>query len=165
MPWWALPKLYSNVITTPSFSANLSRYTVSQRCGGKVLLNPLILPSLRFGRTRHSNGCPSGAPLSAAFSVPYNQVLAMHKFAIVTALTLAGLGVGAQDAPSFDFGSFVEEQLFAKSMQLFGIVTPVASSSTTSVDAATAEADPTSLVTVANGLHVNVVTAAANAGA
>ena len=49
--------------------------------------------------------------------------------------------------------------------QLYGIVKPVAASSSASIGAATAEADPTALVTVAKGLSVNVVTAAANAGA
>jgi hypothetical protein len=89
----------------------------------------------------------------------------MHKLALVSALTAAGLGAGAHAAPAFDLGSFVEQQLFAKSMQLFGIVQPVATASTASVDAATAEADPTSLVTAANGLTVNVVSAAAGLGA
>jgi hypothetical protein len=89
----------------------------------------------------------------------------MRKLALVSALTAAGLGVGVQAAPAFDLGSFVEQQLFAKSMQLFGIVQPVATASTASVDAATAETDPTSLVTAANGLSVNVVSAAANLGA
>lgn len=89
----------------------------------------------------------------------------MRKLALVSALTAAGLGVGVQAAPAFDLGSFVEQQLFAKSMQLFGIVQPVATASTASVDATTAEADPTSLVTAANGLSVNVVSAAANLGA
>ena len=60
----------------------------------------------------------------------------MRKLALVSALTLAGLGVGAHAAPAFDLESFVEHQLFAKSMQLFGIVKPIASSSTESVDAA-----------------------------
>jgi hypothetical protein len=88
----------------------------------------------------------------------------MRKLPLVSALTLAGLGVGVHAAPTFDLGSFVQHQLFAKSRQLFGIVQPVASSSTESVDAATAEADPASLVTVAKGLSVSVVTAAPNAG-
>ena len=89
----------------------------------------------------------------------------MQKLALVSALTVAGLGAGVHAAPAFDLGSFVEQQLFAKSMQLFGIVQPVATASTASVDADTAEADPTSLVTAANGLSVNVVSAAAGLGA
>ena len=89
----------------------------------------------------------------------------MHKLALVSALTVAGLGAGAHAAPAFDLGSFVEQQLFAKSMQLFGVVQPVATASTASVDATTAEADPTSLVTAAKGLTVNVVSAAADLGA
>jgi len=89
----------------------------------------------------------------------------MNKFSNVTALTLASLGVGAGAAFSFDLGLFVEKQLTAKSRQLFGVVAPVPASSTESVSKATAEANPTSLVTVAKGLKVKVVTAAANAGA
>jgi len=88
----------------------------------------------------------------------------MRKLAVVSALALAGLGLVARAVPAFDLGSFEEHQLFAKSMQLFGIVKPVASSSTESIDTVTAEADPTSLVTVAKGLSVSVVTAAPNAG-
>jgi hypothetical protein len=48
---------------------------------------------------------------------------------------------------------------------LFGVLQPLAASSTESVDHATAEADPTSLATVAKGLHVRVVTSDPNAGA
>jgi secreted PhoX family phosphatase len=44
-------------------------------------------------------------------------------------------------------------------------VRPVAASSTESIDAATAEADPTALVTVAKGLSVSVVAASAELGA
>lgn len=60
----------------------------------------------------------------------------------------------------FDFGLSVQKELLEKSWKLFGIVKPVASSSTASIDAATANADPTALVTVAHGLHVKVVTTA-----
>ena len=73
----------------------------------------------------------------------------MHKLSIVIVLILAWLGAGAQVAFSFDLGSFVEQQLSAKSMQLFGVGAPVAASSTKSVAKATAENDPTTLVTLA----------------
>jgi hypothetical protein len=89
----------------------------------------------------------------------------MRKLALVSALTAAGLGLGVQAAPAFDLGSFVDQQLFAKSMQLFGIVQPVVNASTASVNVPTAETNPSSLVTAAKGLSVTVVSAAASLGA
>ncbi|MCU1429267.1 MAG: hypothetical protein JWL83_3267 [Actinomycetia bacterium] len=59
---------------------------------------------------------------------------------------------------SFDFGAFRDGQLASKSEQLYGIGKPVAASSTLAVDAATASADPTKLVTLAKGLKAKVVT-------
>ena len=81
------------------------------------------------------------------------------------ALGVLGLAASAAAMGDFDFGLFRDHQLDAHSNQLFGIAKPLEASSTKSVDAATAEADPTSLVRVAKHLHVHVVTAAANAGA
>ena len=89
----------------------------------------------------------------------------MKRIGFAMALAGAGVVAVAGAAAAFDLGSFVQQQLFAKSTELFGIVRPVPASSTSSVDAATADADPTSLVTVAHGLSVRVVTAAQNAGA
>src|SRR5262245_9855859 len=63
-----------------------------------------------------------------------------------------------------DFGSLRELQLRSAAGALFGFSKPLKQSSTESVDASTAEADPRSLATVANGLSVQVVTSAANAG-
>jgi secreted PhoX family phosphatase len=94
-----------------------------------------------------------------------HEVMVMRRSVLVSALAAAGLGAGAQAAPDFDLGLFVDQQLFAKSMQLFGVVQPVATASTASVSMNTAEADPTSLVTAAKGLSVNVVSAEANLGA
>lgn len=62
-----------------------------------------------------------------------------------------------------DFGLFRDHQLDAQSEQLFGIVSPVDASSTESVGATDANADPTSLITVAKGLQVHVLTAQPNA--
>jgi secreted PhoX family phosphatase len=89
----------------------------------------------------------------------------MHKLASMTALGLIGLAAGAGAATDFDFGLFMADQLRAHSSQMFGITGPLDSSSTKSVTASVAEADPTALVTVAKSLGVRVVTAAPNAGA
>lgn len=64
-----------------------------------------------------------------------------------------------------DFGVFRDHQLKAHSMQLFGIVRPVDAASTQSVDAASAEADPLSMVTLARGLRAKVVASSADLGA
>jgi hypothetical protein len=80
------------------------------------------------------------------------------------ALGVVGLASSAAALGDFDFGLFRDHHLDAHSVQLFGIVEPVGASSTESVDGTTAEADPTSLVTLAKGLHARVVTARANAG-
>jgi secreted PhoX family phosphatase len=85
---------------------------------------------------------------------------------IAIALTLTTMTVpGAAAAAGDDFGATREAQLRAHSEQLFGVVQPVAASSTESIDAATANANPTALVTVAKGLSVKVVAASADLGA
>ncbi len=89
----------------------------------------------------------------------------MHKLGLLATVGLLGLATGAAVAQEFDFGLFRDHQLQEHSRQLFGITGPIKTSSTASVDAATAEADPTALVTLAKSLHVRVVTAATNAGA
>ena len=68
-----------------------------------------------------------------------------------------GLATTAGASAGFDFGTWRDRQLATD----FG----VKESSTESVDQATAEADPTSLATVAKGLHVEVATSDPNAGA
>jgi hypothetical protein len=81
--------------------------------------------------------------------------------------SLAGLvAVSATVAAEekLDFGSWRDLQLSAASEFLFGVRRPLRESSRQSVDAATAEADPTSLATLARGLRAQVVTSAANAG-
>ena len=79
-------------------------------------------------------------------------------------LGVVGCGASAAAMGGFDFGLFRDHQLDAHSNQLFGIVQPVAASSTDSIDAATAEADPTALVTLATHLRARVVTARPNVG-
>jgi hypothetical protein len=83
----------------------------------------------------------------------------------IAALVIAAMPTAAFATGPFEFGALVEQQLRAFSPRLFGVLAPVASSSLESIDAAAADADPRALVTVAHGLKVRVVTAAANAGA
>src|SRR5262245_61668439 len=96
---------------------------------------------------------------------PTNEGGDMHTRTIWTAVGVLGLASVAAATSWFDFGLFQENQIHAHSPQLFGIVEPLDASSTASVSASTAEQDPTSLITVAKGLRVRVVTAAPNAGA
>jgi hypothetical protein len=78
----------------------------------------------------------------------------MQKLAAMTAVGLIGFATGAAAAPEADFGIFLENQLRAHSSQLFGITGPLESSSFKSVSAQTAQADPTSLATLAKSLSV-----------
>jgi hypothetical protein len=75
------------------------------------------------------------------------------------ALAVIGLATSAAAFGGLDFGLFRDNQLDAHSEQLFGIVAPVEASSTDSIDAETAAADPTKLVTLAKGLLARVVAA------
>jgi secreted PhoX family phosphatase len=61
-----------------------------------------------------------------------------------------------------DFGQEVEALAAAQSIKLFGVVKPLSASSTLSISAAMANADPTKLVTLAKGLTAKVVSASAN---
>src|SRR5262245_13206610 len=83
---------------------------------------------------------------------------------MLPAIVLLAFATGALAFSDFDFGLFRDHQLDAHSPQLFGIVEPIAQSSTASVSAVTAEADPTSLIAVAKGLKIRVVSAAPNLG-
>jgi len=87
----------------------------------------------------------------------------MQKLRLVGAVALVGLATSATAGVGFDFGSWRDYQLRAWSSLLFGVFGPLKASSTESVDAATAEADPRSLVRVAKSLRVRVVTSEANA--
>jgi hypothetical protein len=66
---------------------------------------------------------------------------------------------------SKDFGTFVENALRIRSMNLFGIIGPVVGSSQDSLDAATVEADPTQVVKLARSLRARVVSASPELGA
>jgi hypothetical protein len=63
-----------------------------------------------------------------------------------------------------DFGETVEKLLAAQSEKLFGVKASLKAESTESVDAATAEADPLSLVTLARGLRARVVASSPDLG-
>ena len=96
----------------------------------------------------------------------------MRKLAIAAALGLAGLAGNtiARDGDhhggaEFDYGVFEQRQLRSFSGVLFGVIGPVQVSSTESVDKATAQAHPESLITVAKSLRVRTVSAEANLGA
>jgi secreted PhoX family phosphatase len=68
------------------------------------------------------------------------------------------VGVAGTAIAGLDFGQDRDAQLNNRSNQLFGILQPVPASSTTSVTAQAASADPRSLATFAKGLSVRVVT-------
>ena len=89
----------------------------------------------------------------------------MKKVATVIALVVAlGIGLVGSALAGLDFGLDTQNLLKSKSQPLFGVGKPIDASSQDAIDAAAAEADPTDLVTLANGLTAKVVTAAANAG-
>lgn len=76
-----------------------------------------------------------------------------------------GILAGAAGAVGMDFGTWRDHELADESEDLFGVGKPLAASSTTTIDAATAAANPKQLVTLARGLRARVVTsgvAAAN---
>jgi secreted PhoX family phosphatase len=78
-----------------------------------------------------------------------------------TALALTLAAALASPASATDFGEFTEGLARAYSMRLFGIRGTLGDSSSASLTAAQAEANPAGLVTVAPGLHVSVVSAQA----
>lgn len=73
------------------------------------------------------------------------------------AIAAAGAAIAVADGV-VDFGLWREGRLADRSEQLFGVERGLASSSFTSIDQATAVADPTRLVTLAKGLRARVVT-------
>ena len=82
----------------------------------------------------------------------------LHKgLALASTAALAALAVGAAAFAGPDFGQLIENQDAAHSMQNFGIVEPIAASSQTSIDAATANSDPTKLATFAKQLKARTV--------
>ncbi len=88
----------------------------------------------------------------------------MNTKKILIALGLATLATTAVAVAPFDFGDFRDRQLDAHSVQMFGIVTPLAESSFKSISAAQANAEPTSLVRLAKGLTARVVSAGTDLG-
>ena len=72
---------------------------------------------------------------------------------------------GDDDHGTKDFGKLRDRLLQAHARQLFGVSRPVSASSTSSVDAATAENDPLSMVTFARGLRARVVSSYSELGA
>ena len=91
-----------------------------------------------------------------------SMMLAIGALALV--VTVSAPVFAADDDGDKDFGRMRDQLLQEHSMPLFGIKGPVRASSTRSVDAATAEADPLSLVTVAHSLHARAVSSKANLG-
>jgi hypothetical protein len=89
----------------------------------------------------------------------------MKRTAMVFVL-VAGLGIGVVGSAiaGLDFGVDTQNLLNARSQPLFGVGKPLGASSQDSIDASTAEADPTALVTLASGLGAEVVSAATNLG-
>jgi secreted PhoX family phosphatase len=92
----------------------------------------------------------------------------MRPRTMMASLALVGLAGGAAVAGgrfALDFGLFRDKQLDNRANVLFGVNAGLPQSSTTSIDAATANADPRKLVTLAHGLHARVVSAATTLGA
>jgi secreted PhoX family phosphatase len=82
----------------------------------------------------------------------------MKRNASLGVLLLVLVSVGVVVAAS-DFGSDRDASLANHSHQLFGVGQPLEASSTLSITAAQAQADPTALVILAKGLKARVVTA------
>lgn len=82
-----------------------------------------------------------------------------------TLLTLAVTAAISTSAFAVDFGQKVELLAKAQSLSLFGVISPLGASSTISLSAADANANPAGLVTLASGLTAKVVSADANLGA
>ena len=89
----------------------------------------------------------------------------MRKLLLWSMAGFVALAGNAAAADGFDFGAWRDHHLEAGSRLLFGFGKPLSKSSSESVDVGTAEADPTSLATVAKGLRVEVATSDPNAGA
>lgn len=78
---------------------------------------------------------------------------------LVAALGLLTVGAAVASAVVVsDFGTKRDAKLASRSESLFGIDKPLAASSLTSIDLATAKASPAKLVTLAKGLKARVVT-------
>src|SRR5262245_21592839 len=89
----------------------------------------------------------------------------MKRFGLGVTLAIAGVASSAGAASPLDWGLLQELETQLAAPQLFGVLAPVKDSSLASIDAATAEADPTALVTLAKGLKARTVSARAGLGA
>lgn len=83
--------------------------------------------------------------------------------ALAAGAALGALALATVVLAGPDFGQHVENQARAHSMQNFGITQPLAASSQQSIDAATADADPTRLATFAKQLNARTVAVVAGA--
>lgn len=83
-----------------------------------------------------------------------------HLYVAVPAIVAAM----ASTAAASDFGEKTEQLAKALSVRLFGVIDPLDASSTISLTAEQAEADPSKLMTAARGLRVSVVSADVNLG-
>lgn len=90
-----------------------------------------------------------------------SKMYALSGLALAAAVSLP---VHADHGHDFDFGTFRDHLLKERSMQLFGVKGALGAESRESIDAATAEADPRLLVTLAKGLRAHVVSANAELG-
>jgi hypothetical protein len=93
------------------------------------------------------------------------EEVGMRKVKLVAVVALVGISTSAAAWGRFDFGVWRDLQLRVWSRALFGVDKPLKQSSHDSVDMATAQADPRSLVGLAKGLHAHVVTNSDDAGA
>jgi len=77
---------------------------------------------------------------------------------VLAAVAAFAIGVATTAVAGLDFGLDRDKTLASNSLNLFGVGKPVAASSLASISQATANADPTALVTLAKGLTATPVT-------
>ena len=82
-----------------------------------------------------------------------------RRLTTLVAVVAAGALAGGMAMAGTDFGRFVQDHLRSESNRLFGLTGPLERSSTASITAAQAQADPRKLATLAKSLHARVVTA------
>lgn len=89
----------------------------------------------------------------------------MKRKGLAALIAAFGMASGAWGTGSFDYGQIRDLILNLNSYPLFGVLGTVPASSTASIDAATAEANPAALVTLAPGLKARAVASSASLGA
>ena len=87
------------------------------------------------------------------------------KKTLISLAVISSFSSAAYAAQNQDFGLKVQSLAMAQSNKLFGVVQPLDESSTLSLTAAQADANPAKLVTLAKGLTAKVISAAPNLGA